>query len=77
MYLGWFDPDKKKPSARKLEEAIERYHEKWGRKPRVALVNANDAVELPGIKVRVAAHVAPNTFFVGEDEQPVEDALAA
>jgi hypothetical protein len=77
MYLGWYDPDKKKTAAAKLSEAAARYREKWGRKPRVALVNANDVVTFPGIEVRVVAHVAPNTFFVGEDDAPVEEPLAA
>jgi hypothetical protein len=73
MYLGWYDPDKKKTAAVKLAEAAARYREKWGRQPAVALVNAQDAVTLPGserIEVRVVGHVAPNTFFVGEDDTP-------
>jgi hypothetical protein len=76
MYLGWYDPDKKKPAARKLADAIARYEQKWGRKPAVALVNAADAIETDDLEIRVVPHVAPNTFFVGEDEV-VEDALAA
>ena len=26
-YLGWYDPDKKKPAQKKLEDAIARYRE--------------------------------------------------
>lgn len=77
MYLGWYDPDKKKTAEAKLTEAVARYREKWGRKPRVALVNARDAVTLPGLEVRVVGHVAPNTFFVGEDDAPAAEPLAA
>ncbi|MEX1158428.1 MAG: hypothetical protein WEC79_05810 [Thermomicrobiales bacterium] len=79
MYLGWYDPDKKKKPERKLAEAIARYERKWGQLPSVALVNVADAAQLPedaGVEVRVAQHVAPNTFFVGDDE-PEEVALAA
>jgi len=76
MYLGWYDPDKKKKTSTKLAEAVERYEEKYGKSPAVVLVNPADAQEHPCIEVRVVAHVAPNTFFVGEDE-PVESALAA
>jgi hypothetical protein len=76
MYLGWYDPDKKKTIADKLAAAIERYEMKWGRKPHVALVNVADAVEHPGIEVRAVAHVPPSTFFVGEDED-VEEMQAA
>jgi hypothetical protein len=77
MYLGWYDPDKKKKSGRKLAEAVERYQEKYGKAPAVVLVNASDAQEYPGVEVRVVAHVAPNTFFVGEDEPVVASPLAA
>jgi hypothetical protein len=77
MYLGWYDPDRKKTPQRKLEEAADRYREKWGREPLIALVNAADAVDVPGLQVRVVGHVAPNTFFVGEDEESVEEREAA
>jgi hypothetical protein len=79
MFLGWYDPDKKKATGRKLADAIYRYERKWGRKPSVALVNASDVEHLTddtGVEVRVAPHVAPNTFFVGDDE-PEESKLAA
>lgn len=77
MYLGWYDPDRKKSPERKLSEAIERYRRKWGRDPQVALVNAADATHYPGLVVRVVGHVAPNTFFVGEDVEPDLSILAA
>ena len=77
MYLGWYDPDRKKTSAQKLADASARYRRKWGRDARVAIVNAADSVDIDGIEVRVAAHVPPNTFFVGEDEEVSEELLAA
>ena len=77
MYLGWYDPDKKKKSTTKLKEAVERYREKYGRRPAVVLLNAVDAQDFPDIEVRVVGHVAPNTFFVGEDDPAVESPLAA
>ena len=79
MYLGWYDPDKKKAAGHKLADAIYRYERKWGRKPSVALMNAADISQLTediGVEIRTAAHVAPNTFFVGDDE-PEEPELAA
>ena len=79
MYLGWYDPDKKKKPERKLADAIARYERKWGRTPSVALVNVTDAEQLPeetGLEVRVAHHVAPNTYFVGDDD-PAEAELSA
>ena len=79
MYLGWYDPDKKKKPATKLADAIARYERKWGRTPSIALMNASDVSQLTdetGVEVRIAHHVAPNTFFVGDDE-PEEAALVA
>lgn len=72
MWLGWYDPDKHKPASKKLGEAITRYRGKWGRMPTVALVNQIDFDNLWGIvdvvKLRSVRHVAPNVFFVGEDD---------
>ena len=79
MYLGWYDPDKKKAAGSKLADAIARYERKWGKAPSVALMNAGDVIQLTddvGVEVRAAAHVAPNTFFVGDDDD-VEVALSA
>ena len=77
MYLGWYDSDRKKTTERKLSDAIERYRRKWGRDPQVALVNAADATHYPGLEVRVVSHVAPNTFFVGEELESEIPVLAA
>lgn len=71
MYLGWHDPDKKKPLDKKLDDAISRYERKWERTPTVALVNTSDfeaLTEREGLEIRPAGHVAPNVFFVGCDE---------
>src|SRR5215217_7839849 len=46
MFLGWYDPDKKKPARHKVEEAIERYVEKFGGAPEAILTSVADAVEL-------------------------------
>jgi hypothetical protein len=59
MYLGWYDPDKKKKSSTKLKEAVARYQEKYGKTPAVVLLNAADAQDYPGVEVRVVGHVAP------------------
>ena len=67
MFLGWYDPDKKKAAGRKLADAIYRYERKWGRKPSVALMNASDVEHLTedtGVEVRVAPHVAPNGLLL-------------
>lgn len=71
LFTGWYDPEKKKSSSRKLDDAIARYREKWGEEPQIALVNAADfdgLQERDDIEIRIAGNVAPSTFFVGVDE---------
>ena len=46
MFLGWYDPDRKKPARAKLADAIERYEEKFGRTPLFCLTSPQDAAEL-------------------------------
>ena len=76
MYLGWYDPDKKRAIAQKADDACARYRRKWGCEARVVICNPAAVSVLHvwalargvGVDVRGAAHVPPNTFFVGEDE---------
>ena len=85
MFLGWYDPDRKKPARLKLAQAIERYVEKFGGAPELVLTNPADAAELrtptkahpgePPLPVQEAAYIPRWTFYVGcQDEAP---ALAA
>ncbi len=82
MFLGWYDPDKKKPARRKLAEAIERYVEKFGAAPTACLTSPAEAAELagdakvPDLPIRAAAYVPRWTFYVGVDQEPTV-ALAA
>lgn len=83
MFLGWYDPDKKKPARTKLAEAIERYEEKFGGAPATCLTNATEAAELAGDKqaphldVRGVPFIPRFTFYVGIEDEPVELAAAA
>ncbi len=54
MFLGWYDPDKKKPASEKLSEAIERYVEKFGVAPEVCLTGPVDAAELAAVAAPAA-----------------------
>lgn len=86
MFLSWYDPDRKKPARLKLEQAIERYTEKFGRTPSVVLTNPVDADALrqPAkaypdplpLPVEEAAFVSRWTFYIGGD-MPERSALAA
>lgn len=77
MYLGWYDPDRKKHARAKLAEAIERYEEKFGRTARCCLTNPLDAADLaepsrkfpgePPVIVQARDYIARWTFYIGED----------
>ncbi len=68
MFLGWFDDEKKKSPAEKIEEAVERYVARFGEAPNICLVNANDLATFDGVEVKVAEYVRPNHFWVGQGE---------
>jgi hypothetical protein len=77
MFLGWYDPDRKKHPREKLADAIARYEEKFGRKPRFCLTSPQDAADLaapsrkfpekPPVTVQARGYIARWTFYIGED----------
>jgi len=76
MFLGWYDPDRKKPARQKLAEAVQRYSEKFGRAPQMCLTSEADAADLvPATKrhpdplpvtVEPRRYIARWTFYVGD-----------
>jgi hypothetical protein len=78
MYLGWHDPDRKKPVRKKLADAIARYEEKFGRSPLVCLTSPQDAAELaepsrkfpdePPVSVQGRSYIARYTLYLGVGE---------
>lgn len=83
MFLGWYDPDKKKPARRKLDEAIGRYAAKFGAAPEVCLVGPVEAAELaadpkaPTLPVQAVGYIPRWTFYVGVEDAPAETLAAA
>ena len=79
MFLGWYDPDKKRPATEKLAEAVERYAEKFGSEPEICLTSAADAAELAGktdLPVRAVTFISRHTFYVGVEDAPESGELA-
>ena len=78
MFLGWYDPDRKKPARLKLAQAIDRYVEKFGETPDLVLTNPVDAGDLrsptkadPGellLSIQEAPYIPRWTFYVGRPE---------
>jgi hypothetical protein len=77
MFLGWYDPDRKKPARAKLADAIARYEEKFGRTPLFCLTSPQDAADLaepsrkfpgePPVSIQARGYIARWTFYIGED----------
>jgi hypothetical protein len=87
MFLGWYDPDRKKPARQKVAEGIERYIEKFGVEPDVVLTSETDAAELitppkrtqlpaPSLPVRTVHFIPRWTFYIGSEDAP-DPVLAA
>jgi hypothetical protein len=71
LFLGWYDADKRKPARLKIEAAVARYVEKWGRQPTEVLCSTEDAQHvgaIAGVTVESRHYVAKNTFYVGGEE---------
>jgi hypothetical protein len=80
MFLGWYDPDRKRPAAQKLAEAVERYVEKFGDEPSLCLTSAADAAELDGkteLPVRAVTFISRYTYYVGVEDAPESELAAA
>lgn len=80
MFFGWYDPDKRKKAIVKLEEAVERYVEKFGEQPMLCLTSFADAEELDGktqLPVRGVTFIGRHTYYVGVDDEPSDVPLAA
>ncbi|HEY7350141.1 MAG TPA: hypothetical protein VH599_17615 [Ktedonobacterales bacterium] len=83
MKLGllWFDDDSKRAVVEKLNEAAERYAERFGAPPTLAHLNPTQAEGLAHRRMRVCGDpgLRRNYFLVGVDEAeaPAEQRAAA
>lgn len=78
MFLGWYDPDKARPTRSKVEDAIIRYRDKFGGEPDTLLCSPDDALDLPaegvgGVYARARDFIPRNTFYVGVEDPPSPD----
>jgi hypothetical protein len=74
MYFVWYDDNPQKPVEAKIDEAVLRYKQRYGRTPDICMLN--DATPLPdytasmltaGLRVMPARHVPKNYFWVGNE----------
>jgi hypothetical protein len=84
MFLGWYDADKKYPTARKLTDAVGRFQDKFGVAPLTCLVSIEDAgllLQDPAVgrlKLSIvgAAYVPRHTFYVGDEDVVVDEVVS-
>ena len=65
MYYGWFDDSPKTPTELKIQDAIEAYIRRFGKRPNTVLVNEADVIEMQGLKIRPESFIRRNNFWVG------------
>ena len=77
MGLLWFDDNPKRPLAEKLDEAAERYQERFDMWPTLVHLNPTQAEGLKYKRLRIFGdvHLRRNYFIVGVDETDAGAAL--
>lgn len=77
MGLLWFDDNPKRPLAEKLDEAAERYQERFDMWPTLVHLNPTQAEGLKYKRLRIFGdvHLRRNYFIVGVDESDAGAAL--
>jgi hypothetical protein len=72
MYFVWYDDNPKKTVTAKIDEAVLRYKQKFGKQPNVCKVNEKLLGEetntgVAGVKVESAKNVPQNYFWIGNE----------
>jgi hypothetical protein len=71
MYSGlmWYDPDPKRAASAKIEQAAERYLEKFGTAPNACHVSPGEPVTHDRLRVVPNRWIRPGYFWLGYDEE--------
>jgi hypothetical protein len=75
MFLGWYDPDRRKTLERKLDDALDRYREKFNAEPVTVLTSIADADSLQkaalqrNLLLKGVRFVSGSTFLVGSEDE--------
>jgi hypothetical protein len=71
--LLWFDNDPKRNLADKISQAATRYQVKFGRRPTLCYLNAQEFdgrfEEIGGVRLRPASHVRPHHMWIGVESE--------
>ncbi len=77
MYLVWYDDDRRKSNAQKIDAAIAAYIRHFMRRPGIVLVHTDDPAEHHNIRVHHAPFVRRDHYWVGQDTPPITGGMAA
>lgn len=70
-FLMWYDDNPKLSVARKIEDAIAAYSDRFrGVKPTLVLMNEEEVTQIAGVIVRGVTTVRRNTYWVGQESEP-------
>lgn len=71
MQIGllWYDRDVKKPVVTKIDEAAERYREKFGAAPDTCHVNPRDIAPHRALRIVANPLIQPNYVWIGQDDE--------
>ena len=75
MFLGWYDPDRRKSLESKLDDALARYREKFNAEPVTLLTRIADAeplqkaAEQRNLLLKGVRFVSGSTFYVGSEDE--------
>jgi hypothetical protein len=74
MFFVWYDDNPKKAVKDKIDEAVLRYKQKYGKTPNVCMlsekVQSNDYIPTSGalgLQIRPAKNVPQNYFWIGNE----------
>lgn len=76
MYFVWYDDNPKKSVNAKIDEAVLKYKQKFGKDPSICKLNENmqpqnsevsSLDEVAGVKVLRAKNVPQNYFWIGNE----------
>lgn len=65
MYYAWFEDSPKLTTEMKIQDAIDAYIRRFGKRPNTVLVNEADVTAIQGMIIRPEHFIRRNNFWVG------------
>ena len=65
--LLWYDAEPKRPAAQKIDDAVTRYRERFGRAPNCCHVHPDTVVPHASVQVVANPRILPHYYWVGVD----------